>query len=148
MLSRDKDPSPDQLRNGSSDVEQILDDPEAYDEGDIHRTLVRIRSAYHDWTYAHEWGPEMHWSEAFNDDLEHAASVGPRKRSQLLRSFDTHCTRGRDMLEELKRVGFMSRDVRRDPMLVKDTFLQAYDLMTCILSEVKFVEIRIDDHRL
>lgn len=112
--------------------------------------LVRVQSSYHRWTYIDNrgWGPETRWPEVFEDDLGRAEAVGPRKREQLFRSLDLHCTQGREMLQELKEGGNMSRAVRSDADLVRDTFLQTFDFVNLILSEVKFVEVKIDQHLL
>lgn len=129
-------------------VSDAPDDPNAYTEGDLYRTLVRVRSTYHSWSYVGDWGTETRWTEAFNDDRDRAEEVGPKKLNQFFRSLDLHCIRGREMLEELKSVGFMSRQVRGDAELVRDTFLQTHDLIVLILSEVKFVEVKVDEHNL
>lgn len=104
----------------------------------------------HNWTYVDKrsWGPETRWSEAFNEDLEEAEAVGPRRHEQLFRSFNIHCTQGREMLEQLKGVGNMTWTVCSDPELERDTFLQTYELLTIVLSEVKFLELKIDQHLL
>lgn len=108
--------------------------------------LVSVRHKYHSWTYTHSWGPENQWTQAFAVELDGAG--GERAQvERLLESFSLHCNEGREMLIELNRAGSMSKEVRRDVDVVRDIFLQSFDLLTMILSELKFVEIKVDQLR-
>lgn len=110
------------------------------------RMLVFVRHKYHNWTYTHSWGPENRWTQALAGELE-GAGGGPMQVERLFESLSLHCEEGREMLQELHHAGSMSKEVRRDADVVRDIFLQSFDLLTIILSELKFIEIKVDQLR-
>lgn len=144
LCGSDDDESDSEARN-SPDLQQSFDGP--FTQTDIIHKFASVRQRYHSWTYASSWGPETLWMDGFTIELNSAQGRGPKAVGQLFRGFEDHAIHGRGMLRELKGVGHMSQRVRDDSWLVRDFFLQSFDLLSCIISEVKFVEIKVYKHQ-
>lgn len=133
----------DSTTKNSPDLQQSFDGP--FTQTDLIRKFASVRRKYHSWTYTSSWGPEPLWTQAFTAEFKNMQERGPKAIGKLIGSFEDHANHGREILQELKGVGHMSRQVRDDCEMVRDFFLQSFDLLLCIISEVKFVEIRVDE---
>lgn len=68
---------------------------------------------------------------------------GHEQIKQLFASLEDHCVVGRAMIQELKGARHMSVEVRQDARMVSDFVLQIIDLSISIISELKFLELKL-----
>lgn len=106
-------------------------------------TLEAVRLAISEWQF--NWGPEGSWEKHFNDRLRHH-----RERESACRAVDdffslceTHAQAGRDILGDLRNLVLAYCRSRRAQ---KDRFLQLYEMLEVVLSEVRFFEIKLDEY--
>lgn len=145
LCSSNDDDDDDSEAQHTPALQQSFDGP--YTQTDLIRKFASVCQKYHSWTYTSSWGPETLWTEGFTTESNSARDRGPKAVEQLFTSFEGHTGYGRGMLEELKGVGHMSQCVRDSSWLVRDFFLQSFDLLSCIMSELKFIEIKIEEHK-
>lgn len=131
-------------RRGSPDLQRSFDGP--FSQDDMVRKLRRLRFKYHNWSYRNSWGAENRWAQAFTVEYGEAEERGQKALAELFRNLEDHNHQGRRLLEELKGGGHLSKDARDDPDVVKDIFLQSFELLTIIVSEVRFIETKIDEN--
>ena len=92
------------------------------------------------WQY--EWGPESLWEKTFHDELSAAQEKGRAYVDRLLDKCDDHAYEGRRILSDLKFVAEISCD--NTPDEIRDLFLQGYEMVMAVTSEVKFFEVQLD----
>ncbi|KZP13564.1 hypothetical protein FIBSPDRAFT_960477 [Athelia psychrophila] len=129
---------------GSPDLQHSFDGP--FSQTDMARKLRCLRLKYHKWTYRNGWGAENRWAQAFTVEYGEAEERGQNALAGLFRSLEDHNHQGRRLLEELKGGGHLSKDVCNDPGVIRDIFLQSFELLTTIVSEVRFIETKIDEN--
>ncbi|KAF7972008.1 hypothetical protein HWV62_19297 [Athelia sp. TMB] len=112
-------------------------------EGGLAHKLVSIRRKYHDWSYADDWGSELRWQRAFHDELRAVEGLGGEETRLTLACLFDHCVQGRRLIRELKGASSIPANVCCDAEAVNDLFLQTMDLYTRILSETKFIEVKL-----
>ncbi|KAG2040100.1 hypothetical protein BDR03DRAFT_1008439 [Suillus americanus] len=86
-----------------------------------------------------EWGSEGKWNEAFDDKLRHARTKG--EHTTFLDQCTQHVTDGRNLLESICDVVHTHCPCCRE-RLKYDTIL-LYDLLVCVMSQVKFFEVKL-----
>ncbi|KAG1871808.1 hypothetical protein DFJ58DRAFT_652397, partial [Suillus subalutaceus] len=106
-------------------------------------TVEDVRIAISDWQF--NWGPENMWEKQFNDCL--CAQQECNSTFRLVDTFfsicEDHVQSGREILSDLRKiaVGYC-----RNGRVMKDKFIQIYDMLTVILSEVRFFEVKLDEY--
>jgi len=113
-------------------------------QGDIANNIRALRIEIVNWAYS--WGPENLWEKRFNDELHSAREHGGQP---TVDHFFTECERHvregrrREILYNLKFIAAVSCDSTHDE--IRDLFLQGYDMVLAVASEVKFFEVKLDE---
>lgn len=112
-------------------------------QGDIAFNMRALRIEVVNWGY--DWGPEHHWEKKFNDELSLARSHGGQPAiDHFFTECEQHAQEGRDILHDLKFVAAVSCNSTHDE--IRDLFLQGYDMVMAVTSEVKFFEVKLDEY--
>lgn len=81
----------------------------------------------------------------FNAQLQIARRNSQSTVDRFFRQCQDHTVAGRSILKDLKYAAHMiSCDSPHDE--IRDLFLQGYDMVTSIMSEVRFFEIKLDEY--
>ncbi|KAG1746998.1 hypothetical protein EDD22DRAFT_785739, partial [Suillus occidentalis] len=106
-------------------------------------TIEDVCIAISEWQF--NWGPEHTWEKQFNDHL-----CAQQECNSTFRSVDTffnicedHVQAGREILSNLRKI---SVGYCRNGRVKKDKFIQIYDMLTIVLSEVKFFKVKLDEY--
>lgn len=102
--------------------------------------IRKLHIDHENWT--RNWGPESLWEHEFGYELA-AAAWEENGRDKLLSRLERHTIDGRSILTDLKALGSIPTNVH--PAVIRDIFLQGYDLVIMTLSEVKFFEVKLDE---
>ncbi|KAG2342579.1 hypothetical protein BDR05DRAFT_948930 [Suillus weaverae] len=110
----------------------------------VERTTVEdVHIAICDWQF--NWGPENTWEKQFNNCLcaqqEHNSTF--RLVDTFLSICDDHVQSGQEILRDLRKI---TASYCRNGRVMKDKFIQIYDMLTIILSELKFFEVKLDEY--
>jgi hypothetical protein len=89
------------------------------------------------------WGAENLWEREFSTDLRLAREEGRADVDKFFKTCEEHAKAGREILRDLKAVGLVWRIGTPDEM--RDIFLQTYEMILAVASEVKFFEIKLDE---
>ena len=103
-----------------------------------------IRSLHLDvtnWQYG--WAPESAWDKIFHDQLDEALERGQAGINEFFEYCELHVQRGRDILRDLKFAANVS--CNNTPDEIRDLFLQGYDMVISVASEVKFFDVKLDE---
>ncbi|KAG1760560.1 hypothetical protein EV702DRAFT_985490, partial [Suillus placidus] len=114
------------------------------DPQQVERTTIEdVRIAISDWQF--NWGPENTWEKQFNDRLhaqqEHNSTF--RSVDMFFSICDDHVQSGREILGDLRKI---TAGYCRNGRVMKDKFFQIYDMLTIVLLEVKFFEVKLDEY--
>jgi hypothetical protein len=111
-------------------------------QGDIANNIRVLRIEIANWAYG--WGPENLWEKRFNDELCSAREQsGQPTVDQFFTECERHVREGREILYDLKFMAAVSCDSTHDE--IRDLFLQGYDMVMAVTSEVKFFEVKLDE---
>jgi hypothetical protein len=110
---------------------------------DIAHNLRQLRIQVVSWQYG--WGAENLWESEFNNQLSAAREEGQDAIGHFFfHNCETHAMQGMDVLKGLKFVAPVPCNSTPDE--VRDLFLQGYDMVIGVASEVKFFEVKLDEY--
>lgn len=110
---------------------------------DIASNIRALRIVVVNWAYS--WGPENLWERRFNDELRSARKHGGQTAvDHFFTECEQHAKEGRDILHDLKFSAAVSCNSTPDE--IRDLFLQGFDMVTAVTSEVKFFEVKLDEY--
>ncbi|KIJ58760.1 hypothetical protein HYDPIDRAFT_33826 [Hydnomerulius pinastri MD-312] len=105
-------------------------------------TLPELRHAINLWQT--DWGTEAEWDRGFHLSLCNAQEDGSRMTDLFFVGIESHASEGRRLLRALRQVvKAMGRGPRGRN---EDLFLQVYDLVVVVMSEVKFFEVKLHEY--
>lgn len=106
-------------------------------------TIIReLRLAVANWTC--HWGPENLWGKRFHDELTEARNEGHCAVDAFFECWVKHVKEGRKILLDLKFAAELRVDSTFDE--IRDLFLQGYEMVVGVTSEVKFFEVKLDEY--
>jgi hypothetical protein len=124
----------------------FTDETDPFTPSDHDDTLATIildlRLAIVNWTF--DWGAENFWDRRFNHELATARNQGHRAIDAFFEKCDQHAKEGRGILCDLKFAAELRVDSTFDE--IRDLFLQGYDMVLSVASEVKFFEVKLDEY--
>jgi hypothetical protein len=123
-------------------ISNLDDSAELVKPDDLAFNIRELRIDITNWEYG--WGPESTWEKTFNNHLNDAREAGSKAIDKFFLDCDTHVQEGRDILRDLKFVAQVS--CNNTPDEIRDLFLQGYDMMIAVTSEVKFFEVKLDEY--
>ena len=109
---------------------------------DLAFNIRALRLQVTNWAYG--WGPESMWEKTFNDQLGTAQEKGRAAVDRFFNDCDGHAQEGREILRDLKFVAEVSCNSTPDE--IRDLFLQGYEMVMAVASEVKFFEVKLDEY--
>ncbi|KAG0693900.1 hypothetical protein DFH29DRAFT_881109 [Suillus ampliporus] len=90
-----------------------------------------------------EWGPAATWGKNFHCSLTHAQEKGRRTTDEFFAHCEDHVCKGRVILCDLQ---LLAHHPNKGPMQMKDMYIQMYDLMSLVLTEVIFFEVKLEEY--
>jgi len=112
-------------------------------QGDIASNIRALRIKIVNWSYS--WGPESLWEKRFNDEVRLARDRGGHRAvDHFFLEFEQHTNEGREIMYDLKFVAAVSCNSTHDE--IRDLFLQGFEMVTAVTSEVKFFEVKLDEY--
>ncbi|KAI6006891.1 hypothetical protein EDD15DRAFT_2357936 [Pisolithus albus] len=123
------------------DAEPIMSSLHSSTAGPIP-TLPELQLSVDEWKS--DWGPESVWLKKFDESLRNAQEKGLASIDRFFTECEVHVREGRRILHLLRQVASTTRSIQRGRQL--DTYLQIFDLLEVVLSEVKFFEIKLDEY--
>jgi hypothetical protein len=118
------------------------DSPEPHRPQDLSFNIRALRIHITNWQYP--WGPENTWEKTFNDQLAAARDEGRTTIDNFFLDMEAHVREGRNILRDLKFVAEVS--FSNTPDEIRDLFLQGYEMVMTVASEVKFCEVKLDEY--
>jgi hypothetical protein len=109
---------------------------------DLSFNIRTLRIKITNWQYP--WGSENAWEKAFNDHLSAARDEGRTAIDDFFLDMEARVREGRDILRDLKFVAEVS--FNNTPDEIRDLFLQGYEMVMTVASEVKFFEVKLDEY--
>ncbi|KAI6096540.1 hypothetical protein EDD16DRAFT_1500188, partial [Pisolithus croceorrhizus] len=91
-----------------------------------------------------DWGPESVWLKKFDESLRKAREKGLASTNRFFTECKVHAREGRRFLCLLQQFANTTCSMQRGRQL--DTYLQIFDLLEVVLSEVRFFEIKLDEY--
>ncbi|KAI5994768.1 hypothetical protein EDD15DRAFT_2165721, partial [Pisolithus albus] len=104
--------------------------------------LEKVRQLIADWKS--EWGVESTWPKKFHEQLRRAQGDGRLVTDSFFSQCEVHVEEGRQLiwlLRSITRKGFRGAGYK-----VTDSYEQVFDLLTSILTELRFFEVKLDDY--
>ncbi|KAG0694182.1 hypothetical protein DFH29DRAFT_815614 [Suillus ampliporus] len=92
------------------------------------------------WQYC--WGPNNLWEKTFNEKLWSVQDRGSGSVNDFFSQCEAHTTDGQQLLNELKCIAYSPCNGR----LARDKCIQLHDLLSVVLSEVRFFEVKLDEY--
>ena len=89
------------------------------------------------------WGLKNLWEREFSMDLHVAQEDGQAAVDKFFETCEHHAKAGRQILRDLRDVALDSHISSTTE--VRDMFLQIYDMILAVASEVKFFEVKLDE---
>ncbi|KAI6143574.1 hypothetical protein BKA82DRAFT_4359364 [Pisolithus tinctorius] len=104
--------------------------------------LEKVRQLIADWQS--EWGTESTWPKKFHDQLRHAQGRARLATDSFFSQCEAH-------VEEGRRLVWILRNIARKVSGVwgtgaADLYEQVFDLLTSLLTELRFFEVKLDDY--
>ncbi|KIJ58805.1 hypothetical protein HYDPIDRAFT_51702, partial [Hydnomerulius pinastri MD-312] len=93
-----------------------------------------------------EWEPEAEWDRNFNIALRRAQEKAWRGTDKFFRGCESHAREGRSLLRQLQRVAQTLGAGRIPREHLVDKYLQVFDLIVVLMSEVKFFEVKLHEY--
>jgi len=138
-IAEDSDSDRDQASDGSHWQSTHHDDMDP-----VPSTLPELHIAIHDWQT--EWEPEADWDRNFNLALQRAREKSWGSADWFFRECETHACMGRRFIRVLRQLVQELCRSRGSRDKLCDTFLQVFDLLIAVVSEVKFFEVKLHEY--
>ncbi|KAG2336447.1 hypothetical protein BDR05DRAFT_862926, partial [Suillus weaverae] len=103
-------------------------------------SMAEVRLLIGQWQYC--WGPINLWEKMFNEKLWATQDWGSGSVNDFFSQCETHTTNGRQLLNELKTIAYSPCNGRQ----ARDKCIQLHDLLSAVLSEVRFFEVKLDEY--
>lgn len=116
--------------------------PDNEDGPTISSDILAIRIEIANWSF--NWGPESVWETRFHEDLAAFKGQGREAVDRFLRECKEHAHDGREILKDLKFAGNAGMDSTYEE--IRDLFLQGFEMVVAVTSEVKFCEMTLDHY--
>ncbi|KAL4073072.1 hypothetical protein V8B97DRAFT_2022912 [Scleroderma yunnanense] len=110
----------------------------------IPLTLPELCIAIHDWHT--EWEPEADWDLNFNLALHQAREKRWGSADQFFKECETHACIGCHLIHGLRQLVQELCHSRGSWDKLCDMFLQIFDLLIAIVSEVKFFKVKLHEY--
>ncbi|KAG1724203.1 uncharacterized protein EDB91DRAFT_1062948 [Suillus paluster] len=104
------------------------------------KSMAEMRLLIGQWQYC--WGPNNLWEKMFNEKLRSAQDQGSGSVNDFFSQCKAHTTDGQQLLNELKHIAYSPCNGR----LARDKCIQLHDLLSVVLSEVRFFEVKFDEY--
>ncbi|KAI6116968.1 hypothetical protein EV401DRAFT_2073024 [Pisolithus croceorrhizus] len=104
--------------------------------------LEKVRQLITDWQS--EWGAELTWPKKFHEQLKLAQGRGRLASEAFFLQCEAHVEDGRQLLWLLRSV--MRKGFRGIGYKVVDSYKQVFDLLTSLLTELRFFEVKLDEY--
>ncbi|KAH7918252.1 hypothetical protein BV22DRAFT_1024900, partial [Leucogyrophana mollusca] len=104
--------------------------------------LASLRYRINEWRM--EWGLESEWSKTFYECLQRARDHSPRATDKFFVDCEEHAREGRRILSALRQIVHSPSQGGRAQ--VEDHFIQVYDILLAVVSEVRFFEVKLDEY--
>ena len=104
--------------------------------------IRNLRLQYTNWTY--NLGPRNLWETWFNAILDNATCESQVAVDEPLVELAEHAHQGRDILTEIKYAG--SGRCNEEYGVLMDLFVQGFELVVGLMSEIKFFEVKLDKY--
>ncbi|KAI5983702.1 hypothetical protein EDD15DRAFT_2201862 [Pisolithus albus] len=120
-------------------------EPESYLHPLAHSDLPpleKVRQLIADWKS--EWGAESTWPKKFHEELKRAQGSGRLASDAFFSQCEAHVEGGRRLLcllRSITRKGFRGTGYK-----VADSYEQVFDLLTSLLTELCFFEVKLDEY--
>ncbi|KAI5999210.1 hypothetical protein EDD15DRAFT_2363274 [Pisolithus albus] len=104
--------------------------------------LEEIRQLIAEWQS--EWGAESTWPKRFHEQLKRAQGRGRLATDSFFSQCEAHVEEGRRLvwlLRSITRKGFRGAGRK-----VADSYEQVFDLLTSLLTELRFFEVKLDEY--
>lgn len=104
--------------------------------------LEKVRQLIANWQS--EWATESTWPKKFHDQLRHAQGRGQLATDSFFSQCEAHVEEGRRLVWILRNIackGFRGMGYR-----AADLYEQVFDLLTSLLTELRFFEVKLDDY--
>ncbi|KAI5988577.1 hypothetical protein EDD15DRAFT_2198942 [Pisolithus albus] len=104
--------------------------------------LEKVRQLIADWHS--EWGAESTWPKKFHEELKHVQGRGRLASEAFFSECEAHVEDGRRLLcllRSITRKGFRGTGYK-----VVDSYEQVFDLLTSLLTELRFFEVKLDEY--
>ncbi|KAI6011999.1 hypothetical protein BKA83DRAFT_18197 [Pisolithus microcarpus] len=105
-------------------------------------TLPELRLSIDEWKS--DWGPESVWLKKFDESLCKAWEKGLASTDRFFTECEDHAREGHCLLRLLQQFASTMRSIQQGRQV--DTYLQIFNLLEVVLSEVKFFEIKLDEY--
>ncbi|KAI6022455.1 hypothetical protein PISMIDRAFT_11002 [Pisolithus microcarpus 441] len=128
----------------SADGASPDNEPESYLHPLAHSDLPpleKVRQLIADWHS--EWGAESTWPKKFHEELKHAQDRGRLTSEAFFSECEAHVEGGRRLLCLLRSI--MRKGFRGTGYKVADSYEQVFDLLTSLLTELRFFEVKLDE---
>jgi len=105
-------------------------------------SLEKVRQPIAVWQS--EWGAESTWPKRFHEELKHAQGSGWCATDAFFSQCAEHVKEGRQLvwiLRSITRKGFRGMRYK-----VSDLYEQVFDLLTSLLTELRFFEVKLDEY--
>lgn len=126
-------------KDGENDEVNGEDDMPA---DDISSNIRAARLEFANWTWS--WGPESLWGRKFDKALQVAREGDREDLDDFFAECEGHASNGRDILQNIR---FAAAGSCNNTMgEITDLFMQGYDMVIAITSEVKFFKVKLDEY--
>ncbi|KAI5996961.1 hypothetical protein EDD15DRAFT_2163025, partial [Pisolithus albus] len=104
--------------------------------------LEKVRQLIADWQS--EWGTESTWPKKFHEQLQVAQGRGRLASEAFFSQCEAHIEGGRWLLWLLRSI--TRKGFRGTGFKVVDSYEQVFDLLTSLLTELRFFEVKLDEY--
>ncbi|KAI6041991.1 hypothetical protein EDC04DRAFT_2564849, partial [Pisolithus marmoratus] len=104
--------------------------------------LKHIRQLITDWQS--EWGAESTWPKRFHEQIKHAQGRGQLATDLFFSQCEAHIEEGRQLIWLLRSI--TCKGFRGVGHKAADSYEQVFDLLTSLLTELHFFEVKLDDY--
>ncbi|KAI6004704.1 hypothetical protein EDD15DRAFT_2359449 [Pisolithus albus] len=105
-------------------------------------SLEKVRQLITDWRS--EWGAESTWPKKFHEQLKRAQGGGRLATDAFFSECEAHVEEGRQLVSLLRSI--TRRGFRGTGYKVVDSYEQVFDMLTSLITELRFFEVKLDDY--